>query len=142
MTSYELVFDAFRAKILEDEWSNWTEEETNEDLRMILEGAIPFFKFPRTNLERNEDGFVNDLSPMEIQILASYMKCEWIGRNIHTWENLKSLYDERDFSQANLLDKLGKTLAEERQYAKELQSIYYRSINGKPFEYSKLSTKI
>ena len=66
MTSYELVFDAFRAKILEDEWSNWTEEETNEDLRMILEGAIPFFKFPRTNLERNEDGFVNDLSPMEI----------------------------------------------------------------------------
>ena len=70
------------------------------------------------------------------------MKCEWIGRNIHTWENLKSLYDERDFSQANLLDKLGKTLAEERQYAKELQSIYYRSINGKPFEYSKLSTKI
>jgi hypothetical protein len=46
------------------------------------------------------------LSNFEIQILAGYMKCEWLERTILSWENVKPLYVERDFSQANLLDKL------------------------------------
>jgi len=27
MTSYDVVYDAFLAKILDDEWGYWTEEE-------------------------------------------------------------------------------------------------------------------
>ena len=42
------------------------------------------------------------------------MKCEWLNRSIMTWENVKPLYEERDFSQANLLDKLKNTLESER----------------------------
>jgi hypothetical protein len=30
--------------------------------------------------------------------LATYMKCEWLNRTILTWENVKPLYEERDFS--------------------------------------------
>ena len=67
------------------------------------------------------------------------MKCEWLSRNLLTWENVKVQYDERDFSQANLIDKLTKLLIEERKEAKELESIYYRSIDGKPYKYSKLA---
>ena len=58
-----------------------------------------------------------------------------------TWENVKPLYVERDFSQANLLDKLNNTLKTERANAKEMESIYYRSRGGKPFNFSKLATK-
>ena len=127
------------AKTLEDEWGDWAQEETEEDLRQLLESAIPYFKFPRISLERNEVGFIEELGPEEIQILSTYMKCEWLNRSIMTWENVKPLYEERDFSQANLLDKLKNTLEAERLNALRLEGYYYRSVKGKSFKYSKLA---
>lgn len=138
MTPYSKVYDAFLAKILEDEWESWLIEEAEEDWRQILESAIPWFKFPRISLERNDDGFVNDLGQAEIQILANFMKCEWLDRNIFSWENIKPLYSERDFSPANMLDKLRQKYEQSKTMADKLESNYYRSINGKPFKYSKL----
>jgi hypothetical protein len=67
------------------------------------------------------------------------MKVEWLNRCIMTWENVKPLYEERDFSQANLLDKLKAALEFEEKKAKTRESTYYRSRNGKPFEYSRLA---
>ena len=142
MTSYDKVYDVFLGKILEDEWGEWTEEEVKRDLNSLMEAAIPWFKFPRVSLERGQDGFVEDLSNEEIQIIATFMKCEWLNRTILTWENVKPLYDEKDFSQANLLDKFKKMLEQERKTARKLESIYYRSINGKPYKYRNYILKI
>lgn len=139
MTPYQKVYDAFLVKMLEDEWVNWTEEEVSQDLKGILEGAISWFKFPRISLDRDDNGFINDLDNEEIQILACYMKCEWLNRTILTWENVKPLYEERDFSQANLLDKFNQLLETEKYNALKLERIYYRSIKGKPFKYSNLA---
>ena len=139
MTPYQKVYDAFLVKMLEDEWANWTEEEVSQDLKGILEGAISWFKFPRISLDRDDNGFINDLDNEEIQILACYMKCEWLNRTILTWENVKPLYEERDFSQANLLDKFNQLLEAEKYNALKLERIYYRSIKGKPFKYSNLA---
>ena len=139
MTPYQKVYDAFLVKMLEDEWVNWTEEEISQDLRGILEGAISWFKFPRISLDRDDNGFINNLDNEEIQILACYMKCEWLNRTILTWENVKPLYEERDFSQANLLDKFNQLLEAEKYNALKLERIYYRSIKGKPFKYSNLA---
>ena len=137
MTSYDKIYDVFLGKILEDEWGDWTEEELKGDLNSLMEAAIPWFKFPRVSLERDGSNFINDLSNEEIQIIATFMKCEWLNRVILTWENVKPLYDEKDFSQANLLDKFNKMLAQEKRNAKKLESLYYRSINGKSYKYSK-----
>lgn len=142
MTPYSKVYDAFLARILEDEWDQWLIEEAEQDWRQILEMALPWFKFPRVSLEHDEEGFSGDLRQSEIQIIANYMKCEWLNRCIMTWENVKPLYVERDFSQANLLDKLDKMLTEERKNAKELESIYYRSREGKPFDFTKLASRV
>lgn len=139
MTSYWKVYEAFLAKTLEDEWGDWAIEETEADMRQLLESAIPYFKFPRVSLDRNDEGFTEDLGSEEIQILSVYMKCEWLNRSIMTWENVKPLYEERDFSQANLLDKLKNTLEYERLNASRLEGIYYRSVKGKSFKYSKLA---
>ena len=133
MTPFDIVYDSFLAKMLEDEWENWTMEEVKKDLRLILEGAIPWFKFPRQSLDRDDNGFINTLNNEEIQILACYMKCEWLNRTILTWENVKPLYEERDFSQANLLDKFTNLLEAEKYNATKLERIYYRSI--KPFAF-------
>ena len=141
MTPYDKVYDAFHARILEDEWENWLIEEAEMDWRQILEMALTHFKFPRVDLTHDDEGFSGDLGPEEIQIIANFMKCEWLNRCIMTWENVKPLYVERDFSQANLLDKLQNMLESELTRAEKMESIYYRSRKGKPFNYSKLATR-
>ena len=139
MTSFDTVYTAFLSKILDDEWDMWTEEEMEQDLFTLLEAAVTRFKFPRVSLEYTTEGFTDTLTNDEVQILATYMKCEWLNRTILTWENVKPLYEERDFSQANLLDKFNKMLAAEQTHAKELESIYYRSVNKKPFDFTRLA---
>lgn len=139
MTPFSKVYTAFLARILEDEWQQWMLEEAEQDWRQIMENAITWFKFPRVSLEHDDNGFVAELGQAEIQIIADYMKCEWLNRCIMTWENVKPLYEERDFSQANLLDKLSSTLESERKNAQWRESIYYRSRDGKPFDFSKLA---
>lgn len=139
MTDFSVIYDAFLAKMLDDEWSDWYEADVQEDLQAILLGAIPWFKFPRVSLEYVDGAFVEDLSNEEVQILATYMKCEWLNRTILTWENVKPLYEERDFSQANLLSKFNDTLAAEKKNAARLEAVYYRSIKNKPFDYTQLA---
>ena len=141
MTSIQAVYDAFLTKMLEDEWLNWTDEENQQDWRSLLDGAIPWFKFPRVSLEIDEDGYFVDenITNAEIQILATYMKCEWLNREILTWENVKPLYVERDFSQANLIDKLKQLLEREEYKALKLERVYYRSRKGKPFDFRGLA---
>jgi hypothetical protein len=141
MTPYTKVYEAFLARILEDEWENWLIDEAMADWEQILHMAIPHFKFPRVSLEEVDGGFSGDLGVEEIQILANFMKVEWLNRCIMTWENVKPLYVERDFSQANLLDKLNAMLKNEQANAEKKESIYYRSRKGRPFDFSKLATK-
>ena len=144
MTEVQVVYDAFLGKMLEDEWLNWDLDEILEDWKTLLKAALPQFKFPRVSLDldADEENFEDDLNNEEIQIIASHMKCEWLNRTILTWENVKPLYEERDFSQANLLSKFNETLAAERKNAERLEAKYYRSINRRPFKYSQMATAI
>ena len=139
MTPFSKVYEAFLSRILEDEWQQWMIEEAEQDWRQILENAITWFKFPRISLEHTDEGFVSELEQAEIQVIADFMKVEWLNRCIMTWENVKPLYEERDFSQANLLDKLSDSLEQERKKAEKREAIYYRSRGGKPFDFSKLA---
>lgn len=159
MTSLQTVYDAFMAKILDDEWNPeiWTQEEIDEDRRQLLDGAIARFKFPRVSLdietfdktvideETQEEktititDFVEELRTDEVQILATYMKCEWLNRSILTWERVKPLYEERDFSEANMLNKLYNSLESEWKNALRLEAFYYRSIKKKPWDYTRLA---
>lgn len=153
MTSYDVVYSAFLSKITGDDWEFEYREDIKqmlptendlEDLRQILENALPYFKFPRTSLARNDEGFENDLSPEEISIISEYMKVEWLDRTIHTWENVKVMYDERDWSPANLLKQFISLLERSEQKALKLERLYSRSITDKdgmrkPFDFSQLA---
>lgn len=140
MTSYETVFDAFKAKVLAEDWDGWEPEDTFIDLTSILESAIPYFMFPKVALTRNGTEFTDEaFDTPEVQILATLMKVEWLDRTIHSWENITAQYDEKDFSPANFLDKLNKLFESTRKKADRLQNIYYRSTNGQPFEFGRLA---
>lgn len=139
MTPFSKVYDAFLSRILEDEWQHWMKEEAERDWYQIMTNAVTWFKFPRVSLEFDDNGFIDDLNNEEIQIIADFMKCEWLNRCIMTWENVKPLYEERDFSQANLLDKLDELQQAQEKKARQREANYYRSIKGKPFDFSKLA---
>lgn len=144
MTEFRAIYDAFLAKILDDEWVTWDLDDILEDWQALMISALPWFKFPRVSLDYDLETstFNEDLSNEEIQIIATYMKCEWLNRTILTWENVKPLYDERDFSQANLLDKFNEMLVAEKKNAARLEAVYYRSIQRKPFGYRQMATAI
>lgn len=140
------VYDAFLSKVNEDDWARCRTPEDLEwfiqDWRSILNSAIPYFKFPRCKIEIDEEHqcFVDEnMCQAEVQVLAVYMKQEWLKRTIDSWENIKTQYEEKDFSQANLL----KVFISLREQAKEealiLERKYYRSINNRPFKYSDMA---
>ena len=104
------VYDAFLARVNEDDWANAYDEEDLEwfmkDWRQFLNMALAQFKFPRCNLDINEEKqeFIDPtMGQAEIQVLATFMKYEWLKRTVDSWENIKTQYEEKDFSQANLL---------------------------------------
>ena len=139
-TSVKEVYEAFLARITADEWT--LEEELSiveRDWRQLLKMAIFRFKYPRVSLEIEEDSydcdfpnFVEQLGNDEIQLLALFMKHEWLKRCIASWENVRQLYTDKDFSQANFLDKLNNL---EQSVALEIhkaEGIYSRMVNKKP----------
>ena len=138
------VYDAFLAKIKEDDWAKSREDLDwiLQDWRSILNSALPYFKFPRCSFEINEaeQAFSDEkFSQSEVQVLAVYMKQEWLKRTIDSWENIKTQYEESDFSQANLLNTFIKLREQVIDEAEKIEAIYYRSINKKPFQYNKLA---
>lgn len=141
-TPFLSVYNAFLARITADEWT--LEEElaiVERDWQELLSMAIFRFKYPRVSLEIEESidendvttkQFVNDLTNDEIQLLALYMKHEWVKRCIASWENIRQLYADKDFSQANHLDKLNKLEAAIALEVHKAEGIYDRSRFKRP----------
>lgn len=153
-TPFLKVYDAFLARITADEWT--LEEElaiAERDWQELLRIGIFRFKYPRIALDVEEVEteqehslpiyqFVNDLTNDEIQLLALYMKHEWIKRCIASWENIRQLYADKDFSQANHLDKLNKLESAVSDEVHKFEGIYDRSRNKRPAElFKKLAGK-
>jgi len=142
MTSLDTIYSTFLKKVEDDDWDDISLlEDYKLKWRDYLDSAISQFKFPRTSLEIDEENncFSENLSKTEIQIIADYMKVEWLSNNITTWEKIKTDYSESDFSQANLLKQIDTTYNTAIKNARKRESNYYRSINGKPFKYRKLA---
>lgn len=139
------VYNAFLAKVNEDDWSHcYSKEDLDwflQDWRAFLNSSLPYFKFPRCKLDIDEktQTFTDPkMGQEEIQVLATFMKAEWLKRTVDSWENIKTQYDEADFSQANLLKNFMDLKDQVQKEANHLESIYYRSVNKKTFGYKNL----
>lgn len=135
-TSLQQVYDCFLSKIEADDWM-LTDEismEVKADWKMLLNAAIMQFRYPHVSLKYDDysEEFEEELSNDEIQILAYLMKLEWMRRCLATWDNIRQLYSDKDFSQANFLDKLDKTINQVQAESRYLLDRYDRSIEYKP----------
>ena len=144
-TPFLKVYDAFLARITADEWM--LEEElaiVERDWQELLKMAVERFKYPRVSLEieeleqQDENSpitvmqFKDDLTNAEIQLLALYMKHEWVKRCIASWENIRQLYVDSDYSQANHIDKLLKLEASVALEVHKAEGRYDRSREHSP----------
>ena len=143
-TPFQAIYDSFLARISSDEWVLPDEMYiAQHDWFEFLKMAIFRFRFPRKSLEYDIDqmAFNEELDDAEIQMLAIYMKHEWIKRCVASWEEIKMLYSNKDFSQANHLDKLIKLSEQLELECVKSSATYYRSIKGRPYDYTKLAGK-
>lgn len=156
-TPLSKVYEAFLSRITADEWT--VEEELSiveKDWEQLLDIAIFRFKYPRVSLEKDEidpypdddinktlsRNFVEDLNQDEIQLLALYMKHEWVKRCIASWENIRQLYADKDFSQANHLAKLNQLEEAVALEVHKAEGVYDRSRNKRPADkFKKLAGK-
>lgn len=142
------VYDAFLSRVNEDDWAHcYTQEDLEwfmQDWRAFLNAAISYFKFPKCSLDIDENKQIfsdPNMTNQEVHVLATYMKQEWLKRTIDSWENIKTQYEEKDFSQANLLKTFITLKDQVIEEAKLAESIYYRSQNKKPYNYMRLAGK-
>ena len=143
-TPFQAIYDSFLARISSDEWVLPDEMYiAQRDWFEFLKMAIFRFRFPRKSLEYDIDqmAFNEELDDAEIQMLAIYMKHEWVKRCVASWEEIRMLYSNKDFSQANHLDKLIKLSDQLELECAKSAATYYRSINGRPYDYTKLAGK-
>lgn len=143
-TPFQAIYDSFLARISSDEWILPDEMYiAQHDWFEFLKMAIFRFRFPRKSLEYDIDqmAFNEELDDAEIQMLAIYMKHEWVKRCVASWEEIKMLYSNKDFSQANHLDKLIKLSEQLELECVKSSATYYRSIKGRPYDYTKLAGK-
>ena len=146
MITLTTVYDAFLSKVNEDDWSHCFSETDLQwflqDWRAFFNSAVPYFKFPQCSLELDEDTqtFTDPkMSQDEVQVIATYMKYEWLKRTVDSWENIKTQYEEKDFSQANLLKTFISLKDQVFEEAAHLERMYYRSKNKRPFHFSRLA---
>lgn len=156
VTSFSLVYDSFLTKATDDMYLELTELETFRLLQDILLDAIPWFEFPRVDLNDYDIQDIVDegvycgvesdmveckaliyscgqfnvpLSREEINILSSYMIVVWMSQQLASVENTRMKYSGSDFkftSQANHMQKL---LTVKKDYEREgfhLQRLYKR----------------
>lgn len=146
MVALQDVYDAFLGRVNEDDWTYaYTDEDIEwfvQDWHNFLLMAIHYFKFPRCSLDIDEETetFTDEkMGSQEVQVLATFMKQEWLKRTVDSWENIKTQYEEHDFSQANLLKNFIELKDQVTKEAQHLERLYYRSINKKPFEFRHLA---
>jgi hypothetical protein len=157
-TSFITIYDSFFARVTDDMYLEFTEEDTLEMLQDILLNALPRFEFPRfdifdyelgtwqglgtyqgvesNNVEVPITGWVGGtfnytLTDEEINIIALNMVIEWLSQQLDTTENTREKYSGSDFkftSQANHMAKLKVLIDAQKQDSVHLQRIYKRRI--------------
>lgn len=145
-TPCKKVYDAFLARINQEEWDFVDDkEELEADMYQLLQMAINRFVFPNVSIAINGDNFEEEIGNDEIQVLAVYMKNEWLKRSMATWSLLEQQYHTKDFnflSQANHLDKLKAAVELSNKECLNMLNLYHRKDKdekNKPFKWSDLA---
>jgi hypothetical protein len=132
MTDFTIVYKRFYSKITDDMYMELDEAETDALLEELLINAIPWFEFPRVNLNDYDilrQRFKADLSNDEINVLATYMVVGWLDQQLASIENVRMKYTGSDFKMTSQANHMSKLMALRKEYERigfHLQRVYKR----------------
>lgn len=135
-TLFAVVYDSFLSKITDDMYMELTREDTESMLSELLLNALPWFEFPRQDINDYSlltSSFGVILTNEEINIISTYMVKEWLGQQLASIENTRMKYSGNDFkftSQANHMAKLKTLVDKYTQEGFHLQRLYKRRKKG------------
>ena len=154
-TPFSVIYNSFLSKITDDMYMEFTKEDTYKLLKELLLSAIHKFEFPRfditdyafytektttmpsidgknyeTVVKVEDEGHFNcELTPEEVNIIATYMIVEWLGQQLATVENVRMKYSGSDFKFTSQANHMAKILSLKKDYEREgfhLQRLYKR----------------
>ena len=131
-TLFTDIYSSFFSKITDDMYMELTKAQTEADAKDLFMNALPHFEFPRVdiyNFDEEIEEYNIELSLEEINIIATYMVVEWIGRQLANIDLTRMQYSGSDFkftSQANHLAKLTELKKVYTQKGFHLQRLYKR----------------
>lgn len=110
-TTYQTINNVFLGKISDFDLPGMLIEDAEEILYDLMISAITRFqKVSKSNLSnRNDKGFIGNLSDVEIDILTEIMVENWLKPKLYNTDLLKNGLSTKDFSvfsPANLLNAI------------------------------------
>lgn len=111
-TSFQTIFQRFLNKITDSNLASLLPDTLESIMTEYLQSAIVRFRKCKKNLQDFDldlQQFNVDLSLEEIEILANWMRFEWLDQQINRIELLKQSLSSKDYaqySQANHLNSL------------------------------------
>lgn len=110
MTSYSIIFKRFEKTIEDFDLADLCEEDFYDSLEGYLDSAIARFRKCKCNLSlRNEDGFEEDLLPIEVEILADLMGRAWVEPMLKSQTVVQQAWSGKEakfYSQSQHMEKL------------------------------------
>ncbi len=135
-TPYTTIYDAYFAKVKDDFYQAMDAEELEVELYSVLKAALPRFLYPKVDLDgRDEDGFEEDLTNAEIDIIASLMALVWVETKITDIEVTRQVFRDHDFqltSQASHLRALIAAKSDLKASCRDLMHSYSKVENRRP----------
>ena len=146
MTSYETVYSRFLNSVTDFNLAELDDYTLEEMLKSWLNSAIAKTR-TSTDLTRLEpadlapegeeevgEGFKNDLTDLDIELLAMGMKLAWLDQTLNSTENTLMFIggkEEKFYSQANHITELRALRADT---LREMQQLYtYSTYNKNPY---------
>ncbi len=134
-TSYSTIYDAYFNKVTDDLYTAMDAEELEQELQKILEAALPRFLYPKKPLDRDEEGFIEELNNDEIQIIATLMNLVWAESKLSDVEVTRQVFRDNDFqltSQASHLRALVVLKDNLKDLCRELMHSYSKVKDRRP----------
>lgn len=131
-TSFDKVYNFFFSKITDDMYMELDLEQTKALVQDLLINAIPWFEFPRVNINEydlEEKYFNVKLTNEEMNILATYMVVGWLDQQLASIEMTRMKFSGSDFKFTSQANHMAKLLALKKDYEKtgfHLQRLYKR----------------
>ena len=126
MTSYEVIYGRFLNSITDFNLPELDDHTLNEMLKDWLHAAMVKTRTSGNLTARNDDEevFDNDLSDLDVELLAMGMKLAWLDQTLNSTDNVLMFIggkEEKFFSQANHIAELRALRADT---LREMQQLY------------------